>query len=269
MRALVLALALALGAPSAALAADPDPAVTLVEQAAAAYRAGRYVAAAELFVSAFELSKAPVQLRNAAKAYERAEQLDAALTAWRRYAAQPGLTDAEQGEAAAEIRAIEQRQAAARARADADAARQAADAARAEAQAAQSRAEAAQARADAVREAPPSKVGAYVLVGAGAASLVAAGAVFLHAQGRLSDLDEDLATTDGAGRITGISVEQATSERSGIESERTASAVLLGVGLAAAAGGALWWWLADAPPPVTAAVGVGPGTGTLLLQGRF
>ena len=266
IKGLALALALLVGAPHLARAAEPSPAVTLVQQAAEAYKAGRYLAAAELFVAAFELSKAPVQLRNAAKAYTKADSYEEATATWSRYLEQPGLTASERAEAGAELRAIEAKQAALRAEAEADAARAAAAAAEARAAKAATApvAPPPEARVTAPPE-PSPPVAAYALVGVGAAAAVTSAVLFFHANARLSDLDRALGTTDGEGKIVGISLEDATSERSGVEAERTASAVLLGAGLAAVAGGVVWWILSDGES-APAEIGVAPRPGGLAAQ---
>ncbi|MCB9649251.1 MAG: hypothetical protein H6730_21985 [Deltaproteobacteria bacterium] len=235
--------------------AQGDPAVTLVEQAAAAYQSGRYRAAAELFVSAYELSKAPIQLRNAAKAYTKAEALAEAETTWTRYRDLEGLSGADRAEAEAELAALRERRAATAARAEADEARVQAEAARAEAARAEAARAEAEAQAQAARAAPAPDPGPgvapWLVLGAGAAAAAASAVLFFHANGRLSDLDTKLGTTDGQGLITGIHRDAAESELSGIEAERTASAVLLGVGAAGVVGGLLWALL-DRPDEATA-----------------
>ncbi len=273
--ACIVCLGLALVAPASSLAATgaPDPAVTLVQQGAEAYKAGRYVAAAELFVSAFELSKAPIQLRNAAKAFGKAEQWPQAQATWQRYAALPDLSPAERAEAQAELSALKQRKVAQQAQAQAQqaqaqaqAARQ--DAARAEQQAAQAERLAAASMRPA--QASSSPVVAYALVGTGAAAVLTSAVLFFHANARLNNLDADLAMTNGAGQIDGISRDDAQSELSGVQAERTASAVLLAVGAASAvAGTALWMLAADDAPPVAASLAPLQGGGYAGLSLKF
>lgn len=258
--ACLVSLGLALCSPASSLAAAKavDPAVTLVQQGAEAYKAGRYVAAAELFVSAFELSKAPIQLRNAAKAYTKGEQWSQAEATWQRYAALSDLSPAERAEAKAELSALKQRKVAQQAQAEAKTAQAQARAARQEAL----RAEAAQAQAERLAavstqpaQEPSSPVLAYALVGTGAAAVLTSAVLFFHANARLNDLDADLAMTNDAGQIDGIRRDDAQSELSGVEAERTASAVLLAVGAASAIGGAALWMLAaDEAPPVAASL---------------
>jgi len=258
--ACIVSLGLALAAPASSLAAASaqDPAVTLVQQGAEAYKAGCYVAVAELFVSAFELSKAPIQLRNAAKAYTKAEQWPQAEATWQRYAGLPDLSAAERAEAQAELSALKQRQVAQKAKAQAQEAQAQAQAAREEAaRAEQQAAQAERLAAASMRPAEESSspVVAYALVGTGAAGVLTSAVLFFHANARLNRLDADLAMTNGAGQIDGISREEAQSELSGVEAERTASAVLLAVGAASAiAGTALWMLADDEAPPVAASL---------------
>lgn len=264
-----LLLVAGLGLSETSHAAGSKTAVTLVQQATVAYRAGRYAAAAELFVAAFELSNAPIQLRNAAKAYMKDERWPEAEAAWKRYRKQAGLTSAARSEAAAELRSIKERQSALQAKAEAADARGQAvraqaeteraqveteraqvAAERAQADAAEAKRQARQANVNAVR-APPtqaptpvSPVPGYVLGGIGVAAVVASGALFLHAGSRLSSLDTALETKDAAGKIIGISGAEAQSELSGINSQRNVSVALLGLGVAAGVGGAILWSLA-------------------------
>ncbi len=251
----VLAALLMVAGLSPIAQAAPAPAVTLVQQATAAYRAGRYVAAAELFIGAFELSKSPIQLRNAAKAYMKDARWVEAEATWARYAQQPGLTGAERSEASAEVRSIKERQSALQAKAAAAQAQAAADLATAEAKNAKH--EAQQARLD---RPAPSRMPGYVVAGIGAAAVLASAILFVHGNSRLSTLDEALATKDGEGKITGITGASAQSELSGINSERTASAALLGLGLAAGVGGAILWGLAG-PSTQDLQASVGPTSG--------
>lgn len=258
---------LTLGLPTSGWAqAGPDAAaVGLVQQATEAYRGGRYQAAAELFISAFELSSAPIQLRNAAKAYAKAEAWTQAAQTWRRYRDLPELSAGERAEAEAELRALDERQAALRSEQAALQASAEAEAARAQAEAAE--AEAARARAELKDEQARPLLG-YILVGAGALSVAASAVLFFHADSRLGHLDEGLGRTDAQGRITGVSVATAEDELAGINRERTVSGVLLGVGLSAALGGTLVWVLSgDGEPPVQ--VGVAPRPGGGLAQVAF
>ncbi len=243
-----------------------DGARVLVEQAVSAYKAGRFVAAAELFEEAHRQSHKAAPLRNAAKAYEDGQLPDRALDAWQRYLGLPKLSATERGEAKARIDAITAQLAAAQAQAEAERAQRDADASKKEAARleaeAQARAEAdARARAEAERQAraeaeaaskskeallaqspPPARRGwaPWVVVGAGVATAAVGGGLWLHAQGRLDRLDEGLRQVDSAGRITGISRADAQAELSGLNQERAFSVGAWGIGAAAVVGGAIW-----------------------------
>lgn len=69
---------------TALLAATPDAEIA-AKEALDLYRAGNFAAAAVQFDRAWRLSRNPTQLRNAAKAYTKAEDLAAAAQRWRRY----------------------------------------------------------------------------------------------------------------------------------------------------------------------------------------
>ncbi len=271
-RALVVAAVLAAmigGVPSARAAPPGDPTAVATE-ALELYRAGKLEEAAERFETAFQLSGHPTQLRNAAKAWEQAGRLDRALERWGQYRALPGLSRDEVAEAEAHpgrrraggappppprglIREREKAEAAMRA---AEAARAAAEAATRDA--ARARAEAERARADAVRaaevatadepEASGSSIAAWVTGASGAAVLVGGAVLWSVQAGRLSRLDDALATTDGRGLIVGIGPTEAQDEIDAINGQRAISGVLIAAGATALVGGVvLALWPSDAP----------------------
>lgn len=231
-------------------------ATALVDQAVALFRAERYLGAAELFLEAHDASRLPVQLRNAAKAFELGGDEARALEAWRRYAEDPALNAAERGEANAEIARIEEKQTAR------DAIRAAEkEAARAKEEAARARAVTATSTETPAREHtatrdPPaatlttsnevaaqedSASGPLYLAGGSALAAIAGAILYAHASSRLSALDEALATTDGAGKINGIDRAVAADRLSSINTERNAAAFALSAGAAALTTAAVWW----------------------------
>lgn len=257
---------------------DLARATALVDQAVALFRAERYTGAAELFLEAYAASRLPVQLRNAAKAFELAGDETRALETWRQYAADPALNAAERGEANAEVARIEEKQtsreairaaeeAAARAREEAAAtrAREEAAATRArEAEAARAAAvTATSTNAAASKEDPArptrsadqlapdralipapsddSASGPLYLAGGSAIAAIAATILYVHSSSRLGALDEALAVTDGAGKITGIDRDTAGDRLGSINTERNAAAFALSAGAAALTTAAVWW----------------------------
>jgi tetratricopeptide (TPR) repeat protein len=257
-RALVVAAVLAAmigGVPSARAAPPGDPTAVATE-ALELYRAGKLEEAAERFETAFQLSGHPTQLRNAAKAWEQAGRLDRALERWGQYRALPGLSRDEVAEAEAHLGLIREREKAEAAMRAAEAARAAAEAATRDA--ARARAEAERARADAVRaaevatadepEASGSSIAAWVTGASGAAVLVGGAVLWSVQAGRLSRLDDALATTDGRGLIVGIGPTEAQDEIDAINGQRAISGVLIAAGATALVGGVvLALWPSDAP----------------------
>ncbi len=257
-RALVVAAVLAAmigGVPSARAAPPGDPTAVATE-ALELYRAGKLEEAAERFETAFQLSGHPTQLRNAAKAWEQAGRLDRALERWGQYRALPGLRRAVVAAAEAHLGLIREREKAEAAMRAAEAARAAAEAATRDA--ARARAEAERARADAVRaaevatadepEASGSSIAAWVTGASGAAVLVGGAVLWSVQAGRLSRLDDALATTDGRGLIVGIGPTEAQDEIDAINGQRAISGVLIAAGATALVGGVvLALWPSDAP----------------------
>lgn len=241
-----------------------DP-VAVVKRAAAAYKDGNHREAGQLFERAYELTNLPTQLRNAAKAYQDGQHWSEAVGAWERYRdVAPGPS--ERAEAEAQIALIQEKQAAEKARQEAEAAKKAA--AEAEARARAAEAKPAPPPAPPPPVAPPPAIvtppppassppyGAYATMGVGAAALITAGVLFFHADSRLGTLDDQLGTTDGSGLIVGISRADANAELDAINTERNASAVVAGAGVALAAIGVVWWALSGDEPAEPGAVAV-------------
>jgi len=111
-RSLPALLAVLFLAPAIAFA-DPTPeeldrAEVIAADALALFQTGELVPAAERFLEAYALSGRDTQLRNAAKAYEKAGKLEAAVTQWDRYAQQPQVDPEKRAQAVqhvAELRA--------------------------------------------------------------------------------------------------------------------------------------------------------------------
>ncbi|MBI4819333.1 MAG: hypothetical protein HY791_23880 [Deltaproteobacteria bacterium] len=201
-----------------------------------AFQAGRDEQAAELFLQAYRISGHPSPLRNAAKALERAGQLERSLSLWLLYQKEE-ITPDERAEADAHLALIKERQRSA-------ALEQAAQAAKADAAAA--RAEATMAnRPDVVAVSPiepepTSLLGPLLVIGSGGASTLAGAALFLVSASRLSDVDARLAERDEFGKIKGISPSELTSELDGVNAQRTAGGALLLLGIAALSAGGAW-----------------------------
>ena len=113
MRSLIaVALIAALSFPAplfAASAKGKKEAAKLARQAKRHYQQSQFLDAAQLFQKAYELSKVPSQLRNAAKSFEKAEALDKALSAWEQYKSLR-ITRDEQLEAEAHVDLIHEKQ---------------------------------------------------------------------------------------------------------------------------------------------------------------
>lgn len=262
VRSIMLLTLIAL-APSVAQAkpsrADEKRAIELVTRAAQHYRAKEFVEAAALFYEAYELSKIPNQLRNAAKAYTDGGRDEDALTLWKRYAEHSDLTGDERSEAQTQIALIEERFRAAEAEQ------------RAKEEAERKAAEPPPEVKPAIPEPPPQPppepsvavasrqesestppIGAYVAIGAGALAGIAGVAMFAHASSRLSDLDAGLATKNAGGRVIGIDRSSATAELSSINVERNASLIAALAGGAAIGAGIILWITHEEDSPAVA-----------------
>jgi uncharacterized membrane protein YidH (DUF202 family) len=116
------------------------------------------------------------------------------------------------------------------------------------------------------QQAPPSRsrvLPLTLLVVAGVAG-AAGGTLWWGAADLRADLDQQLATKDAQGRISGTTYDAAEATLASIESRKTAAAVLWGTGGVAAAVGA-WRWLATPDTQVA----VWPAPGGAVVVARF
>lgn len=270
--ALLVAVTVAL-APSVAAAqskVDKKKAVQLSRRAIDQYRLGAYEEAGNLFLRAYELSKRPAQLRNAAKAFEEGKALERALELWVRYRDLGNISRDERAEAEAHVALIEEKQRNEDISRSAREAARAAELARRDAESARRAAEEARATTLVTKEpeAEGSPVGGWILVAAGGVMMAASGALWFVAEDQLSDLDTRLATRNTAGKIIGTTHEDKEADVNRINGQRVAAGVLLPVGAVAAAGGLLWLLLSGDGGP-TPGVAVTPDGVSTVLSGRF
>src|SRR5688572_7826266 len=208
MRALLIALLLLPLEARAQAAAE-----VLVERAVAAYKNGDYSKAGAFFLEAYEISGAPAQLRNAAKAYQKADDLERAEDLWQQLSAIESISPAERSEAEAQLGLIEERR----------------KAITAEEEAARAREDALRARtATAAVQAVPAEdrsfrlpIGPVVTLAAAIAVGLSGAAVYVHSDMQLDELDERLEMKDSDALITGIDRFDAMDELDGINRERT------------------------------------------------
>ncbi len=106
----------------------------------------------------------------------------------------------------------------------------------------------------------------WVATGGAVVLGVSALGLYLSQSADAAQLTKDLAVTDAAGHITGVTPEDAKSRNSSIGTQKTVSAVLAGASVAAA-GVAVWLWLR--PVSSTAAVVPDPANNGVVLVGRF
>lgn len=230
-------------------------------QAVKLYERGSYEEAASLFLEAFRLSQHPSQLRNAAKAFQKAGMTDQALAAWRRYRENPSISEEERAEADAGIASVA---ASPHTPAPGDARttpqRDDPGAASSTTELAP-RAIAPLARAGtiptlpvsaspaapaSVAEAPPAEGSStlettgYVLFPAAGALAIASTVLWVAAGNRLSALDASLARRDSMGRITEIGPTELGDEIDQINTRRVLSGVLAGVAVTAALTGTIF-----------------------------
>ncbi len=234
---------LLLFAPAGARA-EKSAASVLVERAVAAYKQGDFAKAGSFFHEAYELSHAPEQLRNAAKAYQKADDLDSAEASWREFTELDGIGASERSEAEAQLALIaEKRRSIA-----------------AEEEARRAREEAARVKTATVAVAAPAPVeprsvlpvGPIVTLAAAVAVGIAGGAVYWHSEQRLSRLDDQLEIKDSEGRIVGVNRLDAEDQIDAINDEHIVAFALAGVAGAAAIAGAVWWILGlDTAPAVS------------------
>ncbi len=200
-----------------------DNADDLAREAIALHRAKRFAEAGAKFLSAYEISRLPVQLENAAKSYDLAEQIPTALSLWRRYLRLDAPAPEERTYAEARVAALEERLA----------------------------------RNVAPRPPPPLITTPAILVTeerpatpppwpaigvtAGGALAAAIGAVFLVAATQQHAALEDAVATREGGRIVGITFEQYERDQATVHQSYAIGGTLLGVGLTTAAIGAVLW----------------------------
>lgn len=257
--AIAVALIAALSFPAPAFAAKKvdakREAAKLARKAKVHYQRSQFLEAARLFLKAYELSKVSSQLRNAAKSFERANELDEALKQWERYRDLKSIKRDERLEAVANIDLIHEKKRKAEVEQAVEAARIAAEKAQLEAQAAKEAAVEAQ-RAPPppppvappppiiVETAPPKdtgpSVGPWIVMAGGVAIGIASAIVWFVAQSRLNNLERQLGMRGLDGLITGTTFDDADATFSGINRDRTISGALLGTAIAVAAAGGLW-----------------------------
>lgn len=265
-----------LAAPVAEARTKKKQAAALTRRAIKLYKRAEYQRAGALFLEAYELSGRAAQLRNAAKSYQEAGQLEEAAPLWNRYLEVPDLTIDERNEAKAHLATIEERKKNVKMRETAEDLRASAERAREQAEAARIAAEAAAAapRTTTVRttpdEPPSAPVGGYVLFGAGAGVLAAGAVLWFVASGELASVDERLAMRNTQGRITGIGPDELESELESINTKRVISGLLVAAGVVSAAGGITWLLIgASEQPSATVSVAPTHGGAQIGLVGRF
>lgn len=254
--------------------ADRQASMVLVKRAVEAYRAKAFVRAGELFLSAYELSRVANQLRSAAKAFEQGKALPQAEAAWKRFLKDPSLSPNQRSEAQARVELYEERRRA--------------EAAEAKAAAKPPAEPGSGPRAQPPPPTEPSKleppppttvttntmatrrpwVGPLVLGGVGVVAFAASLGLYLSADNRLGDLDDQLAMLDGQGRIVGVNVGIAQQELDGINRDRTIAVAMVGAGGAAAIAG-LFWWLFGGEEVLSPTLQTGQKSATVGVIGLF
>jgi len=238
-----IALSIILAAGSAQAETEEQQAVQEISRAVELYHRGEYRAAAESFLLAHRLSERPVQLRNAARAYEEGDMLDEARELWIRYADQQGLSRADRDEAAAHVRLIDMQREAKRSELLAEAAQRRmrlANRALAEAKDAADAREVEVARLQQtlvqVEREHRLELDTHALITAIGGGAIAAASATLYAFSvvHANDLESRLGERSADGRITGIDFAGAEREAARISDERYGA-----LGLAIGAGAAL------------------------------
>ena len=227
-------------------------AARMAREAIDLYKRGDLVQAGNLFLEAYEISEHSVQLRNAAKALEEADELQRAQELWRRYRDLPDISDDERREAEAHVQLVRQRQIAEAARGSAAEAEKAALRAETEARLARERADKALTPLDArppdakkrvtAPPAPRDHGLAYAGVGVGAALLITSAVLFASASSRTHDLDRDLAVVNRNGLIVGVGPADVDDRVGRINGERIGAGVTVTLGVAVLAGSLAWFW---------------------------
>lgn len=241
----------------------------LATSAIQAYQKRNYVAAANLFLKAYRLTRHPVQLRNAAKATEEGGALERAKSLWSRFVEHDDINDDERREGRAHIALIEERQRREEASQLARDARAAAARAEEQAIAAKKAAEVAAVAARPPQAEPSPPYAAYVGIGVGALMMAAGGVVFLLASRDTSRLDQRIAEVDDRGLIVGITSREVEAEVGAINDQRLVAGLLGGTGTILILGGLLWLALDDAPRAIEPNVQVSASGASVGLVGRF
>lgn len=230
-RSAVLLLVVLAGGGAVARAQDPPPAAAdqarsrvLYDQGSRAYRDGDYPRAIELFLAAYELSRAPAILFNVAQAYRLDGDCERALTYYRRSLEEEpeAANRAEVEERIAEMqRCVDQQPEAAAAAISPPAA-----------------APAAVVAAPAPAAPPRRRVLPLLTIGVGSAAVVTGGVIYLQARARFAEVEPTCPCEPGS--------------FSGWETATDLSYLLMGAGAAVAGAGVIWWWREsrDRPPRI-------------------
>ncbi|MBI2377645.1 MAG: hypothetical protein HYV07_26825 [Deltaproteobacteria bacterium] len=228
-----------LSAPPTQPAPSPAPtnpeAEALAWEAVKHYRAERFSDAGAKFLEAYRLSHHPSQLRNAAKAFDKGNQLDRAVELWNEYLALPGLEPSDRAEAEASIAGARARMTPSPPESDpkpslglvapkpppADAPPTAA----------------------LTPESAPTDLTpvAYGVGLAGVAVTIAGAILFALAESQLADIDAKIESRDARGLITQIGPSELESSVDSVNQKRVWSGALLGLGGAAISSAVVVW----------------------------
>ncbi|MBI5607752.1 MAG: hypothetical protein HY902_02610 [Deltaproteobacteria bacterium] len=224
----------------------------LESDARAAAAAGRHAVAAEKWLALFEMSKNQrfAALREAAAEFEAAGEFERARQWWGRLAASDAAPAALRQEAKAHLSAAPAKVVATPpAKVDGPVAP----------------------ATPAVRATVPAATCRwcrYAWIGAGVGAV--AGAVLVGvARSDQSDLATATQTTDASGRITGVSLDEASSRQSRNNLLNGLGFGLVGAAVAAGTAGAVWTWLLPDAPALHAAVAPSEGGAVVLVGGRW
>ncbi len=252
--AAVVMVAVTIGAAPVRAQGDADQARSkaLYQEGSRAYKDGEYERAVELFLSAYDLSRAPAILFNIAQAYRLAGSCDRALAYYRRsLAEEPDASNrAEVEERIAEMeRCADQK---AQQQADPESAAGAGGDREAEPPAAATTPVRLTAQAP---ERPASERSRLplVTVGLGAAAALAGGVIYFQARAKFDEVEDSCPCEPGS--------------FSGWETATDASYVLMGAGVVAAGAGLVWWWRQSHREPRR--LGLVPAAGGIGWAGSF
>lgn len=216
MRAILIAALLSLSVP--AFGQDFD---ATLDAAMEAYKANRFLEAAESFEAAYALDPQPELVYNRARSYEKALERDKAITAYERFLGLSGTTAVLRTKALESLAALRREKAA---EAQAEAAKTAPPTA-----SAPTPSSAGQLR---TAPQPSAPVAEWVLVGTGAAALAAGGVFGILALDSESQLDDAKARNAGVDELTSLSND---TERNALVAD-----ILFGVGGATLLTGAIF-----------------------------